>query len=316
MSTPGKIIVTILNFNGKKHLERLLPSVLDQTCRDFEVVVVDNCSTEDDVAWLKANFYTVKVVIAPSNEGYSALNRVFDLSEARDAAFFIFLTNDLILDRRVLEHGRKVLAEDKSIGLLGFEMLGAMKWVEPSDLTAASARLGVPVATETKLFGGAAMMFRREIYELLGGIDPVYFCYCDEDDFQTRAKAAGYRIAVLNTPIWHNAGNNTLATSSRWAAYLQCRNDIRFRLVNFGLLRATACAIKGALIACAPFVKIDRGSPYEVRRRPFSPVRNAGIVLEAWWWNAVHFCETLRIRGEVRRRIRQARAYRAQGTAS
>ena len=315
MPTPGKIIVTILNFNGKKHLERLLPSVLEQTYADFEVVVVDNCSTEDDVAWLKANFSTVKVVIAPSNEGYSALNRVFALPEARDAAYFIFLTNDLILDRRVLEHGQKVLAGDRTIGLLGFEMLGAMKWVDPSELAAASARLGEPVAKETTLFGGAAMMFGREIYDLLGGIDPVYFCYCDEDDFQTRARSAGYRIAVLNTPIWHNAGNNTLAATSRWSAYLQCRNDIRFRLLNFGLLRAAACAIKGALIACAPFVKIDRGSPYEVRRRPFSPVRNAGIVLEAWWWNAVHFCETLRIRGEVRRRIRQARTHRAQGTA-
>jgi len=315
MTTPGKIVVTILNFNGKKHLERLLPSVLGQTHPHFETVVVDNCSTDDDVAWLRSQFPTVKVIVAPANEGYSALNRVFTLPEAQDAACFLFLTNDLILDRRVLEHGQKVLSEDETIGLLGFDMLGAMKWVDPAELTAASARLGEPVAKETKLFGGAAMMFRREIYDLLGGIDPVYFCYCDEDDFQTRARAAGFRIAVLNTPIWHNAGNNTLATSSRWSAFLQCRNDIRFRLVNFGLLRAAAGAIKGALIACAPFVKIDRSSPYEVRRRPFSPVRNAGIVLEAWWWNAVHFCETLRTRGEVRRRIRQARARREEGKA-
>ena len=40
MTTPGKIVVTILNFNGRKHLERLLPSVLEQTYADFEVVVV------------------------------------------------------------------------------------------------------------------------------------------------------------------------------------------------------------------------------------------------------------------------------------
>ena len=103
------------------------------------------------------------------------------------------------------------------------------------------------------------------------------------------------------------------ASSSRWAAFLQCRNDIRFRIVNFGLLRAAACAIKGAFIACAPFVKIDRTSPYEVRRRPFSPVRNAMIVLEAWWWNGTHILDSLRIRGEVRRRTRQVRLRRSEG---
>ena len=314
MKTHGKITVTILNFNGKKHLERLLPSVLEQTYPEYEVVVVDNCSSEDDVAWMRENFPSVKVVLAPKNEGYSALNRVFALPESHDSAYFMFLTNDLILDRRVLQHGQQVLAADATIGLLGFEMLGAAKWVDPSELALASARLGEPVVKETKLFGGAAMMFRREIYDQLGGIDPVYFCYCDEDDFQTRARAAGYRIAVLNTPIWHNAGNNTLAATSRWSAYLQCRNDIRFRIVNFGLLRAAAGAIKGALIACTPFVKVDRASPYEVRRRPFSPARNALIVLEAWWWNVVHLFDTLRTRGEVRRKTRQARWRRAQGS--
>ena len=65
-----KIAVVILNWNGTKLLEQFLPSVVKYS-PEADIYVADNASTDDSVAFVKANFPTVKIVINESNFGFA-----------------------------------------------------------------------------------------------------------------------------------------------------------------------------------------------------------------------------------------------------
>ena len=63
------IAIVILNWNGKKYLERFLPSVMASVYENVSVLVADNGSTDDSVAWLRANYPNVRIIELPSNGG-------------------------------------------------------------------------------------------------------------------------------------------------------------------------------------------------------------------------------------------------------
>ncbi len=65
-----KVAVVILNWNGKQLLEQFLPSVV-QFSQEATVYVADNASTDDSVAFVRANFPTVSIIVNSTNTGYA-----------------------------------------------------------------------------------------------------------------------------------------------------------------------------------------------------------------------------------------------------
>ncbi len=68
------VSVIVANWNGRHHLARCLPSLRAQTYHDFEVVVVDNGSTDDSVTWLAQEYSDVRVLWNPRNLGFAVAN--------------------------------------------------------------------------------------------------------------------------------------------------------------------------------------------------------------------------------------------------
>ncbi|MEJ0090079.1 MAG: hypothetical protein WDM80_10090 [Limisphaerales bacterium] len=91
------VCLAILNFNGRKHLEHLLPTACvaaknySGSCR---VLVLDNRSTDPDVVWIKQEFPSVLVEVAPENDFLFSYNW---LAKKRDEDVIVFLNNDLRL---------------------------------------------------------------------------------------------------------------------------------------------------------------------------------------------------------------------------
>lgn len=308
LTTSPYVVLAILNHNGCEHLEYSLPTALEQDYSHVRVVVVDNASTDASLVWLEENFPQVSVVKLQQNVGYSAFNVFLQHEITQDAEYLLFLTNDIKLDPRCVSHAVEAISQDPHIGVIGFKMLGAIKWTDPEELEKASAAFKKPHLSDTDWVEGAAMMVHLGLLRALDGIDPVYFVYCDEDDLQARIRACGYKITKLNVPVWHNAGRNSLAVVPRRAAYLQMRNMIRYQIKNYGCLRGIKQAVRTALTACSPFVSIDRSLPYEVRQRPFGIFQNSIIVLQAWAWNFLQLPKTIRARQSSLRQIAQIRS--------
>ena len=63
--------VVILNWNGRKMMERYLPNVKQHTAAEASIIVADNASTDDSVEWLKANHPDVGLITLDRNYGFA-----------------------------------------------------------------------------------------------------------------------------------------------------------------------------------------------------------------------------------------------------
>ena len=69
-----KAAILILNWNGRAHLEHFLPSIVKHCPKDAEVIVADNGSTDDSVAFLHTNFPAVRLIQLDRNYGFAEGN--------------------------------------------------------------------------------------------------------------------------------------------------------------------------------------------------------------------------------------------------
>ena len=112
--------VIVLNFNGLKFLSECLDSLYKFVDVPFEIVFVDNQSSDESVEFVESNYSSVKVVISPENGGFSKGNNL-GVSNAI-GQYLLILNNDTILQSPV-SGGINILEESSAVGVVGAKML-------------------------------------------------------------------------------------------------------------------------------------------------------------------------------------------------
>ena len=88
-----RIAVVILNWNGRKYLEQFLPPLIRYSSREAEIIVADNASKDDSIAFLETNYPDVRIIRNNSNEGFA---RGYNLALKQvDADYYILLNSDI-----------------------------------------------------------------------------------------------------------------------------------------------------------------------------------------------------------------------------
>ncbi len=236
--------IVILNYNGRGYLERYLPTVLEHLEANCRVVVADNASTDDSVAWMRNAYPGVEMITLPKNLGFSAgYNRA--LQEVR-AEVYVLLNSDVRVTRGWLG-AILPLFEDPSVGAVQPKIL-AEHTPECFEYAGAAGGyldfLGYPFCrgrvfanTErdegqydcpTEIFwaSGAAFFVRAKAFHDLQGFEPEYFAHSEEIDLCWRMKRAGYRILAEPSSKVYHVGGGTLAYDSSRKAYLNFRNTL------------------------------------------------------------------------------------------
>jgi GT2 family glycosyltransferase len=122
------VSVVTVNHNGAHHLPDLLQSLRAQTFRDFEVLLVDNASSDGSVALLRRRYPWVRVVEAPTNSGFVGGNNLgFD---AAHGELFALLNNDTAVEPRWLEALVAEMDRDPDIGVVGSKILFARPFLD------------------------------------------------------------------------------------------------------------------------------------------------------------------------------------------
>src|SRR5208283_4394577 len=111
------VSVVVLNWNGKKFLGKCLESLLLQTLDSFEVIVVDNASTDASVEYVRSRFASVRVIENKRNLGFAAGNNV-GIKSSR-GRFIVVLNNDTRVSRDFLKSLVEVALANDSIGSVG-----------------------------------------------------------------------------------------------------------------------------------------------------------------------------------------------------
>lgn len=255
--------VVILNWNGANVMRQFLPSVLEHTTLpDTEVVVVDNGSTDDSVAYLKdiqttplAQSAHFRIIEFAENYGFaSGYNRAI---ASIDSEFVVLLNSDVMVTQGWLEpvlnymqqHDQVAAAQPK---ILSYRSLLAHQEDESQPVTFEHAgaaggyidRLGYPfcrgrmmsfVAEDKGQFdtiartfwvSGAAFFIRTAVYNELGGLDDKFFAHMEEIDLCWRLNCRGYELVCVPQSKIYHLGGGALAYDNPRKTYLNFRNNL------------------------------------------------------------------------------------------
>lgn len=214
-----RIGVIVLNYNGAALTRACVESVLARTdqARDYAVLVVDNGSAPEDRAALAplAELERVRVVTSRVNLGYGG-GHAFGLQFLR-AEQYLFLNSDCLFHNDVVSALAAFMDGNPCAGLasgITFDAAGGFRtnWHPAPHL--AEILLGrslmrrfrprrypdrrrVPDSPiEVEEVGGAALYVRAEAFFEVGGFDPFFFLYCEEEDLALRLRRAGWGVWV------------------------------------------------------------------------------------------------------------------------
>ena len=116
-----KVSVIIPSWNGKELLAVSLRSLAKQTFKDFEVIVVDNGSTDETVSFTKNQFPKIKVVQLAKNYGFAkAVNEGIKQSRSK---YLFLLNNDTRVDRNCLKYLVEAADKQRGYGMVAAKML-------------------------------------------------------------------------------------------------------------------------------------------------------------------------------------------------
>jgi GT2 family glycosyltransferase len=241
----SRVTVVIPNWNGVKLLNICLSSLRHQWFNDYEVILVDNGSTDTSVAFTKQNFPEVRVVPLTDNRGFSAaVNAGIRASEAE---YVVLLNNDTeqdpgwlaalveaadthleaghfasklmdFHDRHVLDGAGDALRRSGLPYRIGHQELDRGQFDEPAYVFGASA---------------AAALYRRTLFDEIGPFDEDFFAYCEDGDVSFRAQLAGHKcLYVPGAVVYHMGSASTGGKRSPTATRLGTQNGVNLLVKN------------------------------------------------------------------------------------
>ena len=227
MAEAPLVSVTVLNWNGRHMLEACLAALRAQTFRDFEVIVVDNSSTDGSAEWVAAACPEARLIRLESNQGFSAGNNA-GMRAAR-GRYLALLNNDAEADPGWLAALVGALEAHPAAGACDstvyFHDRPDQLWAAGGEYTISGGVLhrgygrqaadGDPAAEADVFIAIAcAVLYRREALDKVGLFDEDYFNGYEDVDLSFRLHAAGYR--VLNAPgavVRHRVSQTTKVNS-------------------------------------------------------------------------------------------------------
>jgi len=244
LSQSPKVAVVILNWNGRKHLEKFLPSVNTATYSNYEVIVADNGSTDDSLSFLQKNYPFIKTILFKENYGFAkgyneALKQV-------TADYYLLLNSDVEVQPGWLEPMVELLEKDKSIAACQpkilswnnkklFEYAGAAGgWLDEYGYPFAKGRVfdiceednGQYDQSEPIFWAsGAALFIRPAVYHAVKGFDEYFFAHQEEIDLCWRIQLAGHKIYSCPASVVYHVGGGTLPKGNSLKTYLNFRNN-------------------------------------------------------------------------------------------
>jgi GT2 family glycosyltransferase len=232
-----QVTVAITNYNGRELLEVLMPSLQRQTLRPSATVVVDDCSSDDSLEYLRQHWPDVRVRQLPRRSNVTvAMNECL---RAGQTEFVVLLNNDIELDpdclaelvaalrahpqaaasaaklrdyhdRRLLDGAGDVLLWRGAAIRRGQGKLDDGRYDEPSAIFAAC---------------GAVVAYRTSLLEEIGDFDEQYVAGLEDVDWSFRAQLLGYDVRYVPSAVAYHMGSATIGrTMTPAMAYLNWRN--------------------------------------------------------------------------------------------
>ncbi|MBD3244424.1 MAG: glycosyltransferase [Candidatus Moranbacteria bacterium] len=240
--------LVILNYNGKKHLKALLDSVLEQTYRNFEVIVIDNCSTDNSLKIIKRyKKLSIKLISLKNPKSFSYANNL-GIKKAKNN-FVLFLNNDLKLEKNCLNNliFKTQKAKNWAAIALKMRMYYSPKIINSLGVSLKEKRFGYDNFLGLIDFGQiddtkqimassfGAVLVKKDLFEKIGVLDDNYYFYYEDLDWCYRAQLLDYKILTCpEALVYHKfSGSSTGRKGNLKKIKLAIINRIYFVSKNF-----------------------------------------------------------------------------------
>jgi len=300
MSEP-LVSLVIPNFNGKKHLQTCLSSILKATYKNIEIIVVDNASKDGSVEFLKTNYPQVKLIAKTANLGFAeGCNEGMRNAKGE---YIALLNNDTKVDSKWLEELVQVAKSNPQIGVCASKIVifNDRKILNSAggeyDIYGFGHDRGLYEADkrqysrlEEVFFAcGGAMLIRKTILKDVELFDSRYFMYGEDLDFCWRARLQGYKVIYVPSAVVYHKYGGTMEAINVQRLYLNSRNNLCSILKNYGSKSLAKTVFRFS------FLKIGETLLFLLTRRV-----NASIaLLKAFVWNIMEFPSTWKKRKNV-----------------
>jgi GT2 family glycosyltransferase len=230
--------VIVVNYNAGAYIQACVDALARQTLRDFEVVVVDNDSSDGSADALSLPDPRFKLIRNERNLGFAAASNM-GASGCR-APWIAMLNPDTVAEPMWLEEMHRGVERHPGISMFGATLVAA---ADPSVVDgfgdvlsiagiAWRAASGDPVDTlplrDTEVFSAcaAAALYDRQSFERAGGFDETFFCYLEDVDLGFRLRLAGERCMQLRNAIVHHHGSAVTGEASDFTLFHSFRNRL------------------------------------------------------------------------------------------
>jgi GT2 family glycosyltransferase len=240
------VSVLIVTYNSSPTIENCLASLNNQTCKDFEVILVDNCSSDDTVGIIESLRsrlgYPLRLIPLRENKGFAGGNN--HALKFAGGQYIALLNPDAFADAAWLDELLKEMGSHPEAGI------GASKMIVYGSQTIDSAGDGFSTALKgykrgegksAQLFGqeeyvfgacAGAALYRKKMIDEIGFFDEEFFLIHEDTDLNFRVQLAGWRVLYVPTAVVQHKVGASIGNMSDTAFYYALRNSELVKVKN------------------------------------------------------------------------------------
>ena len=283
------VSVIIVNWNGKKWLRDCLYSLEKQIYRNFEIIFVDNNSSDDSVSYVRKNFPKLKIVQNKTNRGFAGGNN--DGLKVALGDYILLLNNDTKVEKFFLKNFLKAFEILPQAGCIQskivlmdspgrLDMCGGY-WTDSTFLY----YFGLGKDANSKKYSktmpffsnkGASMMIKRKVIEKIGLFDEDFWNYYEDTDFCHRVWLSGFECWYYPKAVsYHAMGGTSIKLDDSLLQFHNFKNKLLSFLKNFEIKSLlTIIPIYIYLNIIISFIWLSQGN-----------VKHFFAIYKALWWN-------------------------------
>ncbi|MCL5267267.1 MAG: glycosyltransferase [Bacteroidetes bacterium] len=212
--------IVILTYNQLDYTKITIDSLRRHTKSPYEIIVVDNASSDGTVEYLKAQ-KDIRAIFNEENLGFPAgCNQGIEIAKGD---YIVLLNNDVVVTNDWLEGLIECSEADTRVGIVGpmtnwisgFQLEKNISYKKVSQMPAFAGkyrRKNRKRWIEVPRIAGFCMLIKREVVEKIGGLDTIFgIGNCEDDDFCLRSKLAGFKVALAGDVFIHHFGSKSFS---------------------------------------------------------------------------------------------------------
>ncbi len=252
-----KVSIIIPHWNGIEILSECITSLLETKHNSYEIIVVDNASTDGSQSWLKNTHPQIRLIENDKNYGYAGGCNRGALGANGD--YLVFLNNDTIQDPNWIKYLEILMEKEEMIAavqpkILNYYNKNIFDYAGGSggylDIFCFPFARGRIFSKQEEDFGqyndskqcfwssGTAFMIKKELFFKAGKFDEYFFSHMEEIDLCWRLQAMGFQIWVEPNAVVYHKNALSMPMHSHKKYYLNHRNSLLMLFGNYSLTNA------------------------------------------------------------------------------